>query len=64
MLFGEHGFDELPGVEGFDVIGGFADADELDGDIDLFADGDDDAALGGAVEFGEKDAGDIDGLFE
>ena len=38
--------------------------DEFHGDIELIADGDDHAALGGAVEFGEDDAGDADGLAE
>src|SRR3954467_4053825 len=61
---GEEGFDEGFGVEGLDVLGGFADADELDGDVGGFADGDDDAAFGGAVEFGQEDAGDAGGLLE
>ena len=64
FCFGEEGFDEIFGVEGFDVFGFFAEADEFDGQIELVADGDDDAALGGAVEFGEEDAGDVDGLEE
>ena len=40
----------------------FADADEADGQIHLLGDGDGDAALGGAVELGEDDAGDAGGL--
>ena len=41
-----------------------ADADELDGQVDRLADGDDDAPLGGAVELGEDDAGAADRLGE
>ncbi len=64
FVFREEGFDEFFGVEGFDVVGGFADADEFDGDVELVADGDDDAAFGGAVEFGEEDTSDVDGFEE
>ena len=60
----EHRVDEGVGVEGFDVFGGFTHADELDGDVEGVLDGDDDAAFGGAVELGEKDAGHVDGLLE
>lgn len=60
----EKGLDEGFGVEGLDVLRFFADADELDGDVGLVADGDDDAAFGGAIEFGEHNAGDMDGVAE
>ena len=42
----------------------FADADEADRQAEFAGDGDDDAALGGAVELGEDDAGDAGGLGE
>src|SRR4051812_13496308 len=60
FIFAEEGFDEADGVEGFDVFGFFAEADEFHRNIQLFADGDDHAAFGGAVELGEDDAGDGD----
>src|SRR5438270_76754 len=39
-------------------------ADELDGDVELVLDGERDATLGRAVELGEHDAGDVDGVGE
>jgi hypothetical protein len=42
-------------------VGAFAEADELDRDAEVALDGDDDAALGGAVELGQDDPGDADG---
>jgi len=60
---GEHGLDELLGVEGFDVLVGLAQPDELDREVDLVADGDDDPALGRAVELGQEDSGHVDGGF-
>ena len=56
------GLDELVGHEGGQVVGLFADADVFDRQADLLADGDDDAALGRAVELGQDDAGAVDGL--
>ncbi len=42
----------------------FADAGVDDGKLELGGDGEDDAALGGAVELGEDDAGDVGGFGE
>ena len=58
----EQGVDELVGVEGDEVADGLAEADELDRDAELGLDGEDDAALGRAVELGEHHAGDVGGL--
>ena len=63
-VVGEEGFDECFGFEWGDVGGGFAEADEFDGDIDLIADADDDPALGAAVQFGEEQAGHVHVLAE
>ena len=63
-MLAEECFDEGLGVEGFDVVGGFAETYEFDGEVDLVSDGDDDATFGGAVEFGEEDAGEVGGLVE
>ena len=46
------------GVEGNHVVNLFAGADEANRQAQFARDGDDDAALGGAVELGEDDAGD------
>ena len=43
---------QRPGVELAEVLGLLADADEADREPELARDGDDDAALGGAVELG------------
>jgi hypothetical protein len=64
FIFAEERFDEADGIEGFDVFGLFTEADELDGNVELLANGDDHAAFGRAVELGEDDAGDVDGLAE
>ena len=61
-LSAEERFDEFIRVEFCDVLGLFAQADEFHRDVELFLDGDDDAAAGGAVELGEHDAGDVDGF--
>ena len=45
-------------VEFAEILGLFADADEADRQPELARDGDHDAALGGAVELGEHEAGD------
>src|SRR3954468_21300161 len=57
---GEQRLDERVGVEWLEVVDRLADADELDGEVDRLADGDDDAPLGGAVELGQDDAGAAD----
>ena len=62
--FFEERFDEFFGVEGQQVFDLFADADVADGQVQLARDGDHDAALGGAVELGEHDAGDAGGFGE
>src|SRR3954470_4238614 len=60
----EQRVDERLGLEGCEVVGTFAQPDQLDRDSQLALDGDDDAALGGAVELGQHDAGDVDDLGE
>jgi len=62
--FLEQGVDEGVGLEQGQVFGLFADADVLDRQADLLADGDDDAALGGAVELGQDDARAVDRVGE
>src|SRR5580698_6146640 len=44
------------GVKDLDVVDLLADADVFDGDAHLLADGNDDAAFGRAVEFGQDDS--------
>src|SRR5690554_5695011 len=61
---GEQGLDEVLGDEGGEVVRALAQADELDRHAELALDGDDDPALGGPVELGEDDAGDVDDLGE
>ena len=46
VSLGEEAFDEGFGVEGGEVVGLFAGADEEDGDVEFVADGEDYAALG------------------
>src|SRR6478672_10082034 len=60
----EEGVDEGGGVEGGHVVGALAEADELDGYAELALHLHDDPALGGPVELGEDDAGDVDDLAE
>ena len=45
----EEGFYESLGIEGFYVFGGFTEAYEFYGDVELVVDGDHHAAFGGAV---------------
>src|SRR5579862_557254 len=52
----EEGVDIGLWVEGDEVVDLFTGADETDWEIQFVGDGDDDAALGGAVEFGEHDS--------
>ena len=61
---GEKGGGELFGVEGLEVFGLFADADEFDGQAQFFLDGDDHAAFAGAVEFGDDQASECYGFVE
>ena len=49
-------------VEFAEIFGLLADADEADRQPELARDGDHDAALGGAVELGEHEAGDAHGF--
>src|SRR3954471_7707853 len=60
----DDGVDEGLGVEGSEVVRTLAEADELDRHAELALDGDDDAALGRAVELGQHDPRDVDGLRE
>src|SRR6202021_1253117 len=60
----EDGVHERGRVEWRQVIRALAEADQLDRHAELALHGDDDAALGGAVELGEHDAGDVDRLGE
>src|SRR5947209_6872121 len=61
---GEQGLDVLIRIERLEVFELFADADELDRQIELACDAEDGAALGRAVELGEDDAGTLNGLLE
>src|SRR6478609_6555495 len=60
----EEGVDEGGSVEGGHVVGALAQSDELDGYAELALHLDDDPALGGPVELGQDDAGDVDDLTE
>src|SRR3970040_2973673 len=53
------GLDEPGRVEGLEIFDLFADADVFYRKSQFGLNADDDAALGGAVEFGQHDAGDI-----
>src|SRR5947199_10503363 len=57
---GEQRLGELLRVEGLQVVCFFAQANEKDRQAELFLDGDDHAALAGAIEFGDDEAGDFD----
>ena len=56
--------DERLGIEGGKVAETLAGADEANGHSELTGDGEHDAATGGAVELGEDESGDADGLGE
>src|SRR6476620_1273535 len=60
----EQRVDEDLGVEGRQVVGALAQADQLHRHAQLALDRDHDAALGRPVELGEHDAGDVDDLGE
>lgn len=60
----EHGLDEGGRVKGLEVVDLLADADQLDGDAQGVLDVKDDAAFGGAVQFGQDQTGDIGCLVE
>src|SRR5262245_36559272 len=60
----EQGLDESFGVEFLQVLGTLAEADVADGDFELVANGEDDAALGGSVELREDDPGEVDRILE
>src|SRR3954471_14219422 len=61
---GKQRLDETFGFETLEVVDVLADADILDRDAEFFLDGDDDAALRGAVELREDDSGQIHRLLE
>ena len=63
-LFLEERLNKAVGFEGLEIFDILADANILDGNAEFFLDADDDAPLGGAVKFGEHDAGDIGGFLE
>ena len=58
------GAGEFFGVEGAEVGGLFAGADGVDGEAEQFGEGDDDAAAGAAVEFGDDEAGEVHHVLE
>jgi len=60
----EERVDEGGAVERDDVFEFFSGSGVDDGEFELSSDGEDDAAFGGAVEFGENDAGDAGGFGE
>src|SRR5690606_28380397 len=51
-------------LEGSQIVGTFAEADALHGYAEFVLHLEDDAALRGAVEFGQHDTGDVDDLGE
>src|SRR4051812_9797125 len=55
---GDEGPGEVARVEGAQVVQAFADADQLHGEAELLRDRDRDAALRGAIELRQDDAGD------
>jgi len=57
---GEQGIHEFAGLEGSKIFGFLANADEADRQRQLLRNREHHAALGGAIEFGQRDAGDID----
>ena len=61
---GEERLHEGVGVEGEEVAGLLADADEADRDLEGVLDGEDDPALGRRVELGQDDPGEPDRLVE
>src|SRR5699024_5711337 len=60
----EQRVDEAVGVEGGEIVHPLAEAHHLHRDAELALHVDDDAALGGAVELGQDDAGDVHRLRE
>ena len=60
----EDAADDAVGVEGFEGVGLFAGAEELDGLAGDLADGEGGAAAGVAVHFGEDGAGDVEAVVE
>ena len=60
----QDGLEERRAVEVDQIVDTLADADELDRNAETGRDGDDDTALGGAVELGEDDAGQLGRLVE
>src|SRR6266705_758698 len=63
-LTGDERAGKVVRVERPEIFQSFADADELDGQGELVGDRDGDAAFRAAVELGQRDAGDADGLAE
>ena len=62
-LFEQRIHKGLP-VEDLQVVYAFTDTDVLDRDLELVGDADDDAALGGAVELGQREGVDLGGSSE
>ena len=60
----EQRLHESAGVKGLQVFNVFADANIFHRHAEFFLDANDHPAFGGAVEFGEHDAGDIRRFFE
>src|SRR3569833_1855803 len=60
----EQGLDEIAGIERPQVVDAFADADETDRQLHLLGNCENNAALGGAVELGEDEAGETYRLVE
>src|SRR5690606_26968644 len=64
VVLAEEGLHEIDGDELAEILRALAEADVLDGDRELVADGEDDAALRRAVELREDDAGQLEGVLE
>src|SRR6476659_8398663 len=57
---GEERFNKAGGIERLNILGRFAKADELHGDVELLLDRQDHPTLSRAVELCEEDAADVD----
>src|SRR6184192_3628037 len=60
----EQGVHECPRLEVLQILGRLADADEADGDLQLFRDRHHDTAAGGPVQLRQREAGHADRLVE
>src|SRR5580765_2604557 len=64
LLLAEQRIDKPWRIKRLDILRRFAEAYELYRDVERVLNGDDNAALGGAVELGQHDSGDVNGRAE